>query len=623
MENPNKHINEFLDYYYKYDGEPGYAVLINGKWGTGKTWFVAKNKKIHEEEGRKFLYVSLYGLTSFEQIEDEIFKQLHPLLSSKSMAITGKVLKGLLKTTLKIDIDGDDKGGLTVGSSIPDIDLPDYLRDTESYILIFDDLERASIDLVSLLGYINYFVEHQGHKVVIIANEEELLHKLSGNDTQSVYRRIKEKLIGKSFTIQAELKVAIKHFISGIENRRVKELYERELDEIVMLYNDSQAGNLRSLNHSLHDFERFVCLFDDGYIDNRELMLHLLKIFLCLSFEIRSGNISASDILDLVNESYKGYGRLDDKGKDLSPLGKMIHKYKGIAFYDLLIEDRDWYIFFDKGTCDVESIRLALSNSKYLRSENTAEWVKLWDLLSISSSEFEQLLQSVVEDFYSQRYKDENIVRHVAGILLNLSSLELFKQSREFILSMACQCIDKIKHEGGLVVRLNSIGEFRENESYLGLGFIEKDSVEFKSLTDYINKCKKDLLADLLPVKASELIEDMYKDPDKFYKSLVVGGSSDDTYVDVPIFAYVEPNSFVEEFIEADGKVKNMVRGAFDSRYRNTTRSDILKSELPFLQKSAELIEEYIVSSECKFVNYQLRKYLEIVFYPAISFVDG
>ena len=120
MDAPNLHIEEFLKYYYSFDKEPGYAVLLKGKWGTGKTWFINQTLNSLTEQDGKYLYVSLYGVTSFEEIEDEFFKQLHPLLSSKSMALTGKIAKGLLKATLKIDLDGDGKADASFSSQVPD-----------------------------------------------------------------------------------------------------------------------------------------------------------------------------------------------------------------------------------------------------------------------------------------------------------------------------------------------------------------------------------------------------------------------------------------------------------------------------------------------------------------------
>lgn len=44
----------------------------------------------------------------------------------------------------------------------------------EDTVLIFDDLERAKINVNELLGFINGFVEHQHLKTIIICNEQEL-----------------------------------------------------------------------------------------------------------------------------------------------------------------------------------------------------------------------------------------------------------------------------------------------------------------------------------------------------------------------------------------------------------------------------------------------------------------
>src|SRR5690606_35498659 len=115
-----------------------------------------------------------------------------PLLSSKSMALTGKIAKGLLKATLKIDLDGNGTADGSLSVQAPELKLSDYLTNTSGFVIVFDDLERASINLESLLGYINHYVEHQGYKVVIVANEEEILtHHDKQNDFKLAYRRIK------------------------------------------------------------------------------------------------------------------------------------------------------------------------------------------------------------------------------------------------------------------------------------------------------------------------------------------------------------------------------------------------------------------------------------------------
>jgi hypothetical protein len=165
----NGHIEDYLDYYCDLKYPPKYAVLLKGPWGAGKTWFVKKYSERLKEKSQKYLYVSLYGLSTFDEIEDAFFHQLHPLLSSKGMAIAGKVLKGVIRASLKIDLDSDKKEGLTIVSQFPDLKLPDYLKNTEGCILIFDDLERCALNIEKILGYINHFVEHQGLKIISLS----------------------------------------------------------------------------------------------------------------------------------------------------------------------------------------------------------------------------------------------------------------------------------------------------------------------------------------------------------------------------------------------------------------------------------------------------------------------
>lgn len=49
--------------------------------------------------------------------------------------------------------------------------------DLSSKLLVFEDLERSNIDLIKLLGYVNNLVERDGVKVLLVANENEILNK--------------------------------------------------------------------------------------------------------------------------------------------------------------------------------------------------------------------------------------------------------------------------------------------------------------------------------------------------------------------------------------------------------------------------------------------------------------
>src|SRR5438128_1975011 len=137
MSNLNEHIEQYLDYYLKLKGNVGFAVLLNGDWGCGKTWFIkrfiSKYKEQHSQEQR-FLYITLYGVNSYVEIEDQIFQQLHPILSSKPMALTGKILKGALKASLKVDF--GDNSSATIDPDLEKIPLPGYLKKTDDCVLV-------------------------------------------------------------------------------------------------------------------------------------------------------------------------------------------------------------------------------------------------------------------------------------------------------------------------------------------------------------------------------------------------------------------------------------------------------------------------------------------------------
>ncbi|NER52970.1 MAG: hypothetical protein F6J92_41305, partial [Symploca sp. SIO1A3] len=65
----NSHITDYLNYYCGLAHAPGFAVLLKGQWGAGKTWFIKKYCENLKKNKQKCLYISLYGMTSFAEIE--------------------------------------------------------------------------------------------------------------------------------------------------------------------------------------------------------------------------------------------------------------------------------------------------------------------------------------------------------------------------------------------------------------------------------------------------------------------------------------------------------------------------------------------------------------------------
>src|SRR5208283_2530975 len=82
--------------------ETDYAVLINGEWGSGKTYFVKNQlfssiRKHHRD--MRCIHISLNGL---EELDEIYVKIVVGLLSNQKSARIGS---GMLKTLLQLDIE--------------------------------------------------------------------------------------------------------------------------------------------------------------------------------------------------------------------------------------------------------------------------------------------------------------------------------------------------------------------------------------------------------------------------------------------------------------------------------------------------------------------------------------
>lgn len=113
------------------------AIMINGEWGSGKTYFIQNELKqyIEEELKKKCIYISLYGISKKEDISKEIFIKTIPV---KKMDNMPELLKRIGSYGVEVGKIFLDKLEITDASV-------DYsnLCDLSNNVLIFDDLERC------------------------------------------------------------------------------------------------------------------------------------------------------------------------------------------------------------------------------------------------------------------------------------------------------------------------------------------------------------------------------------------------------------------------------------------------------------------------------------------------
>ena len=340
-------VDSILDY-VKAD-YTDYAIMINGEWGSGKTYFW--NNKIRNKidnlkvKGKKYstIYMSLYGISNLDDISKKIFIETSQHMDKgmkKYMAVHDKtVIPEYAKTGL------DMAHFFGASQSSEKIDYEKFFS-TDDKVLCFDDLERANVDVIDILGYINNFVEHDHIKTIIICNEKELSTKLKSSniemktfiatylldkegsllstdkpmvekiadkieyvfDKANDYERIKEKLIGETFEYVPHFSYIIDGILMRYEkNQDLYRFLKENVNLITNTFEKSGTRNLRILKHALNDFQKIYETVDKYYPNTSLRVMQTMLIFtIAVSFEIKAGKITKDKFVGIMtNEEYK------------------------------------------------------------------------------------------------------------------------------------------------------------------------------------------------------------------------------------------------------------------------------------------------------------------------------
>ncbi len=587
MPDTNKHITEYLEYYLDLNNAPEYAVMLCGEWGSGKTWFIKEFVSQHNKY--KYLRVSLYGITSPREIEDAFYEQMHPILSSKVTKLTAKVLGGILKGAFKIDLNGDGKDDITVNSTIPSINLKEFNKLNENRVLIFDDLERCSISVTDLLGYINQFVENYGMKVILVANEKQIM---SQNDLQSgatsfSYIQIKEKLVGKSFNIYSDLDAALKTFIEVTRTSDIIRTLNENMELLKEIYRNGGYNNLRHLKQSIMDFDRFCEFLPDDLEEKEGLVPHILELFFALSIEIKKGDLLVNNIPQLFLLDFEG--NINNKPTIAQKIKK---KYNVFNFYYHPIHFNFFVAYFNNGTMNCEELKRNILSSSYFHDENTPAWMKLLMFENLEDDVFVAIRDAVWDDLVTYKFDDKYVLMHVISILKFLSKKGLFDKEWNQIKSLGLQNFDELRSRGKLVMQKHE--QFPGNH-YAGYEYTDLSDSDFVDFISSVTKVVNDAQINDVSDKAEELLNCLASDPVKFITQLTLSNSRDNIYYDVAILTHINPERFVSVYTNLRNTQKADIITSLIRRYRHPEFIENLKPEYSWWQDVVKLINKLVV----------------------------
>jgi hypothetical protein len=598
----NEHIKDYLKWYLSDScNSPKFAVLIKGGWGSGKTYFIKQfikeqediDLKLADSTKKSFLYISLYGLSSTAEIDDQIFQQLHPFLASKGVAIAGKIAKGLLNFGLKINLDDKGTAEASATPAIPDVSIKSLLNKFKSKILVFDDLERSNMLIQNVLGYINAFVEHQDAKVIIIANDDEIEEglDLTNKSVDSKYHRIKEKVIGKTFVIEADNDIVINALIQECANFSQIFLVKQQslcLDIFNTVEKGTGQKNFRAFSHTLRDFEYLWPTIDMKYSSHPELMNLFLNIFIRFSYELQLSNITEDDIRNIeswrlsnVLKRTRGTSLSDNASdKKVDRLGNFFSRHAPFDAYNMVILTYElWYKLICKCNNISKEINEALSSSHYFVNERTPEWQKLWHHLTIDDENIPALMDQVAYKISDHEYMHPGVVLHVFGLFMWLRSLgyELPAPIGKSVLSILRNgkaYIDWLGLNHKLPIDDKIFSSIDMSTGCFGLGFAGNDINEFKQLWAYYERKTNEANRLALLLSAPDVLLLMHQNPPEFYSVIGNPHLRGSRYWNVPVFSSITPQDFWANFMKVPNKHKSYILDAISERYKWLNNSD-------------------------------------------------
>lgn len=559
----------------------GYAVLVSGEWGAGKTTQVIEALKT-TKPSVPFVHVSLYGLSTENDIKSAIVASTGPEKHKTSQALKGleKSLSGL--PIIKGFTDGVFSN-LYVNKIIEAIEL-----DT---VFVFDDLERFSKDNLDIaLGFINKLIEREGRRVIVLAYEDRIVHEISGK---------KEKIFGRHVRIEPEVESALDRFTNSIDiTDDIRSILTRNRRQIADLFRLSEIKSLRVLHHAIADWARLLSVFDAEALDQTDIIDPLGTTIIVFGLEFRAERISESDI-----EKYAESWALQAMGtpkEDGDKKAQSLQKYFGLHLQNVALSLSTIARFVARGAFDATQVKRDVSEHIAARREQrTPPWRIISDLDSRETSEIEGAIEDIERMLAGREIIDIGDLLHTCSLMMLMSSIGHSRETVQSTLTRFKDYIDDLQDHKILVpAPLDAHARRGYKDAAHGYGYwvTPEYESEFSEFYRYLDEKRGDALISELRAAANELIIDLRSNVENFVSKITY---TDRTaiYESAPILSFINVSDFWQTFLSVPKRDWERVQFAIANRIDRVFRDSQLAAERTWLQNLRLLIDREIDGS--------------------------
>lgn len=567
---------------------------------------------IMSHEGLEHLRISLFGISSRQEVYDEFFAQCHPMLASAGTRIVAGIARGLL-SRITFPIGSAD---VQSQSQLDSLGLKELLVNIRDKIVVLDDFERCRLPVREVLGLISNLLDEDNCKIVIISNDNEI--------HDSEYTGYKEKVVAYTFKAEPEAELALDEFWNVMARHRLDNNLVNELKEIIGIVHDqSDYRNLRHLKISLEAFERLYSELPDSAKKNGELVKELFYIHSIFAYEVLHGSISGNQVVELFTKLVYG-SRSDSHSSEDDHMGILANKYRPSLVRDLIIDPEIWISLSETGRLDKQAVQNSIEASRFFINQNTPTWRKLLEVWSISNEELKELLAQLQEDIRCESFSNVGEILHVTGILLWLSAKCLYSEPPEKIVEASVGLLNSLHSQQKLECRPGDRHFSDEDNVFANFFYFERNNPSFQQVLGHAKEIEKKIHQSKLKRSASDLMGLLPNDVFGFARQLVHAHLGDrhslsGLYADEPILASIDSTRFVQSLMAMCPSSRRDLLYGIAQRYKHPEIARMLSSELQWLERVNNDLNEKVAGAGTSLETFQLQSAIDEYLVPSLE----